>query len=237
MEYSGFYDFALKEIGEEGGFEGYASTFGGPPDLQGDIVAQGAFAETIDKHKGKWPLLMGHIVSRIVGFSTHAEETDRGLLLRGEFTLASDEGRNAYATAQHAARVGHKLGLSIGYGIRKNGAVLDEQTGVRTLKGIDVFEVSIAALPANSRARIARVKSAGDWTVREIEDALRALDMPRDAATIIAAQSFKVLAQGEPDGTSSRAQGEPDGVAGCAIEAFLAEMRQLSLCHSMKGII
>ena len=46
---------------------------------------------------------MSHNTGRVVGFSTAAEEDSKGLRVEGEFTFASDEGRNAYATVKHAA--------------------------------------------------------------------------------------------------------------------------------------
>jgi HK97 family phage prohead protease len=165
--------FQFKELGDAGQFAGHAAVFDNV-DLQGDKIAAGAFAKTLKETGGKWPILMGHIMARIVGFSLEAAEDSKGLAVTGEFTLGSDEGRNAYATAQHAARVKAPMGLSIGYGVRKGGADYDEATGVRTLKSLDVYEFSLAAVPANPRARVARVKAAGErWSVRECEEILR----------------------------------------------------------------
>ena len=45
----------------EGMFTGYASTFGGEPDLAGDVVAPGAFAQSIKRlrrARGTWPPLL-----------------------------------------------------------------------------------------------------------------------------------------------------------------------------------
>src|SRR3546814_6329952 len=58
-------DFGLsvKDVSDEGTFEGYASTFGGSPDSYGDVVLPGAFAESLVRHQreGTMPLLLwGH---------------------------------------------------------------------------------------------------------------------------------------------------------------------------------
>ena len=92
----------------------------------------------------------------------------------GEFTLGADDGRNAYALAKHAATLGQPFGLSIGYGVAKDGATMNDHSGVRELTDLDVYEFSLAAVPANPRARVGRVKAAGEpLTEREIEGILR----------------------------------------------------------------
>lgn len=163
----------FKEVTEDGQFEGHAAVFGNV-DLGGDRIKRGAFARTIEETGGKWPVLMGHLMSRPVGFSTAGEEDNKGLLVRGEFTLGADDGRNAYALAKHAAKLKQPFGLSIGYGVAKDGAKFNGETGVRDLTDLDVYEFSLAAVPMNPRARVARVKAAGEpLTEREIEGILR----------------------------------------------------------------
>lgn len=194
-EYTKPFEFAIKQIEEgSGNFEGYASIFGGPPDLQGDIVRKGAFADTLQQSKGRVPILMGHQMGRIVGFGLEAEEDNKGLRVAGQFTLDSDEGRNAYAIAKHASKCGHKLGLSIGYMVRPDGSELNERTGIRTLTAVDLYEYSIAATPAAPRARIAAVKAAaGEMTIREFEEFLRESGFSKDAACAIASRGFKAV--------------------------------------------
>lgn len=163
----------FKEVGEDGLFEGHAAVFNNV-DLGGDRIKRGAFRRTIEETGGKWPVLMGHIMSRPVGFSTGADEDSKGLHVFGEFTLGSDDGRNAYALAKHAAALKQPFGLSIGYGVAEGGAKVNGETGVRDLSDLDVYEYSLAAVPMNQRARIGRVKAAGEpLTEREIEGLLR----------------------------------------------------------------
>lgn len=241
MEYSVFYPLEIKaagnEDGNEGRFTGYASVFGGPPDLQRDIIAPGAFAKTLRKSHGRVPILMGHIMARIVGFGVKAVEDDKGLLVTGEFTLDSDEGKNAYATAKHAAKLGHSLGLSIGYMIGgKDGATFDDKTGIRTIHEIDLLEYSIAAVPACPRARVAEVKNAGN--VREAERFLKQLGLTGDEA-----RKFISVCRTERDanaGADGNNSDDPerdanDNTLNRAMLASLAGKSVLFELHKVKG--
>jgi HK97 family phage prohead protease len=228
MEYTKYFDFALKAISDDdpaGRFEGYASTFGNK-DLQSDIVMPGAFTRTLKSSKGKVPILMGHQMARIVGFGIEAEEDEKGLKVIGELTLDCDEGRNAYAMLKHAAKVGHKPGLSIGYGIAKNGAEYDEAAGVRRLKELDLYEYSIAAVPANPRARVAGVKAAESWTAREFEEYLREAGLSREAAKRFVLRGFSAFDQRDADG----------GEHISADLAFTAELRELRDYITLTGV-
>jgi uncharacterized protein len=174
--------FEFKELTEDGQFEGHAAVIGNV-DLGGDRFKRGAFERTIRETGGKWVVLMGHLMSRPVGFSTGAEEDSKGLHVFGEFTLASDDGRNAYALAKHAAKLKQPFGLSVGYAIPKDGTKFNSDTGVRDILDVDVLEFSLAAVPMNPRARVARVKAAGErLTEREIEGILRDAGFSRDDA-------------------------------------------------------
>ena len=159
IERSPLFEFEVKVLDEPGRVEGYASTFSNV-DRQGDVMLPGSFTATLRENKGRVPMLYGHLMSKVVGFGIEATEDDKGLKVVGEFTLDSDDGRNAYAIAKHAAKLNNKLGLSIGYGVRKDGAEWDEAAGVRRLKAVNLYEWSIAPVPANPRASIGRVKGA-----------------------------------------------------------------------------
>lgn len=226
MNHTGFFAFSMKTMADEGTFEGYASTFGNV-DLGGDVVERGAFTETLKKTAGKVPVLMAHNSGQIVGFGLEAAEDDHGLRVVGQFTLDSDAGRNAAAIARHAHKVGHKLGLSIGYRTRKNGAEWDEQAGIRRLKALDLFEYSLAAVPMNPRARVSRVKS-----VREAEHALRELGMTGDDArqliSVIRGEREANLEVPERDAKDARQEGAAAFMAALRGQSLVEEMRKLS---------
>jgi HK97 family phage prohead protease len=229
MNHTGFFAFSMKTMADEGTFDGYASTFGNV-DLGGDVVERGAFAETLKKTAGKVPILMAHDSAQIVGFGLEAAEDEHGLRVVGQFTLDSDAGRNAGAIARHAHKVGHKLGLSIGYRPRKNGAEWDEQTGVRRLKAVDLFEYSLAAIPMNPRARVSRVKS-----VREAEHTLRELGMTGDDArqfiSVIRGERDANLDTPERDAKEAERQSAALFMEALRGRLFIEEMRNVCLQH------
>jgi uncharacterized protein len=197
LEHTKYFDFSVKtDEDTPGRFSGLASTFGNV-DLQDDRMMRGAFTDTLKESKGLVPVLMGHIGSRIVGFVVEAAEDSKGLHVTAEFTLDSDEGRNAYAITKHAAKLGHKLGLSVGYQIRPDGSKM-EANGVRQLLAVNLFEVSIAAIPANPRARITGVKAEDISTISEVEDALRDAGFSRNEAKTLVSK-MKTLRDAESD--------------------------------------
>lgn len=188
----------FKELTEDGQFEGHAAVFNNV-DLQGDRIKRGAFTRTIEETGAKWPILMGHVMARPVGFSTSGEEDGKGLKVLGEFTLGSTEGRNAYETVKHAQRVKQPFGLSIGYGIAEGGAKYNSETGVRDLTDLDVYEFSLASVPANQRARVGRVKAIGErLSEREIEGILRDAGFSQSEAKCLIS-SMKVQREVEPE--------------------------------------
>jgi Escherichia/Staphylococcus phage prohead protease len=200
MDYLSGFSFAIKELDAMGEIEGYASTFGKTPDRQGDVVKRGAFAQSIEETKGKFPLLMGHDTGRIAGFATGAEEDGHGLKIRGQLALDADEGRNAYAIARLAHQLNTPLKMSIGYMIREGGSEWDKAGRIRTLTAIDLLEVSFVAVPANPRAMVTGVKGEG-MTTREFETFLRdSGHFSKDKACTIASHVSTLLGdRGDPD--------------------------------------
>ena len=220
MEYTKPFDCELKQLSDDeepGTFEAYISTFKNI-DRQRDIVMPNAFDRTLKETRGKLPVLMGHQMGRIVGFGISAETDSKGLKVRGQFTLDSDEGKNAYATAKHAAKLKHSLGMSIGYAIPEGGAEYDEKRAVRKLHDIDLLEYSIACVPANDRAQMLGVKGSAMWTEREFEQYLRDAGLSKEAAKQFVLRGYSGLAdRRDADG------GEP--VADAAFSAELLELK------------
>jgi HK97 family phage prohead protease len=144
-------DLLIKEVTEEGSFEGYASIFN-KVDLQDDLVEPGAFAKSIKHHKGSFPMLWQHDRAQPIG-SVEAEEDDRGLRVKGRLALGVTKARDVY----ELLRAKIIAGLSIGYKAVKEG--FDQDTGVRRLKEILLWEVSAVTFPANPAARVRRIKS------------------------------------------------------------------------------
>lgn len=200
--------FQIKAVDDDSGeFEGYASTFGGPPDTYGDIIAKGAFSKSLKSHaeKGSVPkLLWQHDRDQPIGKWLSLEEDEKGLRAHGRLTMAVPKAREAHALMKDGAIDG----LSIGYRIAKNGYTVDDE-GVWTLKEIDLLEVSVVTIGANERATVTSVKAfkaraelmdrlkAGDrLSEREFEVLFKGLGLSNSEAERAVRLHFK--GQGEP---------------------------------------
>ncbi len=165
-------DFAydLKANGDTGTFTGYGSVFN-VTDRGGDIVAPGAFTETLAAAKtaGRLPsLLWQHRQAEPIGIYTSMEEDAIGLRVEGKLALKTARGAEAY----ELMKMGAISGLSIGYRVRDDS--WDRVTGVRTIKKADLIELSLVTLPMNDAARVASVKAIEEYeTLSDIERHLR----------------------------------------------------------------
>lgn len=196
----------IKALAENGEFEGYGSTFGGEPDSYGDVIAQGAYAKSLGRHRdrGTMPkMFWQHDAGQPIGKWLDAQEDDKGLLMRGKLNMGVQRGKEAYALLKE----GDIDGLSIGYRIDKYS--VDTDSGVWTLEEIDLQEVSVVSIGANENATISSVKAAkaahdifqrlkaGDrLTEREFEMWLKGLGLSNSQAERAARVHLK--GQGEP---------------------------------------
>lgn len=144
---------------------GYASVFGGKPDVYGDVIAIGAYAASLKAHReaGTMPLLLWqHDPTQPVGRWLDVKEDKHGLHVTGQLILETEKGREAHALLKGMAL----NGLSIGY------RVIDFERlpgGGRLLKQIELIEISLVSIPAASAARITSVKSASaDHTATKV---------------------------------------------------------------------
>ncbi len=180
--------FEVKASGD-GLIEGLASPYAGEPDSQGDVVAPGAFTASLARSKaaGDLPVMLwAHNLDTPVGrWSDFVDKAD-GLHVRGQLNLKTAAGREAF---EHV-RAGDARGLSIGYRIPEGGREYAGK-GVFLLKEVELYEVSIVAIPAAARARITAIKSLGSKA--EAVDMLRACGLSRAAAARFAAGGWKAL--------------------------------------------
>lgn len=165
------FDCEVKLAGDDaasGTVEGYGSVFG-LLDRGGDIVEAGAFKASIADWKRKKafpPMLWQHDPYTPVGVWTDIVEDEKGLKIKGQLVL--DVPQAASARALIAA--GAVKGLSIGY--RTVDHHVDRNTGVRHLKKVNLWEVSLVTFPMLPEALITGIKQ--DIDPRELERALRA---------------------------------------------------------------
>lgn len=191
-------DFAceLKATGDTGTFEGYGSVFN-VTDRGGDIVAPGAFAETLAAAKaaGRLPaMLWQHRQAEPIGVYTEMDEDSVGLRIKGKLALKTSRGAEAY----ELMKMGALSGLSIGYRVRDDS--WDRVTGVRTIKKADLYELSLVTIPMNEASRVSAVKAIEDMdSLSEIERHLRdAGGFSRSEATALVSRIKSVISQGDP---------------------------------------
>lgn len=143
--------FELKSVNENGYFEGMASIFG-VVDLGGDLVEKGAFTKTLQENGGQVVILYQHDSDEPIGIG-QVEEVDRGLFIRGQLELQLQKAKDAYVRLKG----GLMRGLSIGY--RSIPSRTEIIKGVRHLKELILYEVSVVTLPMNPQALVEAVKA------------------------------------------------------------------------------
>lgn len=145
----------MKAVGDGWFVAGMASTFMGAPDSYGDVVAKGAFAESL-KARPNVPLLWQHQQDEPIGKTVSLSENDQGLF--GHWTLVpTPTGRKAHQLLD-AELV---AGLSIGFVTKEFEYTQDD---VRVLKVVDLYEVSLVTIPANAAAVVTSFKTAVPFT-------------------------------------------------------------------------
>lgn len=157
-------------------FSGYGAVFGNV-DSYGDVIQRGAFRETLAaaRKSGNWPSMLaqhgGFSAEDMmpIGVWTTMEEDDAGLKLEGRLADTT-RGREAHALLKMQPRPALN-GLSIGYIAKEWSVRTRPDEPRRTLKAVELLEVSLVTFPANPKARVTGVKAA-DMTERELERVL-----------------------------------------------------------------
>ncbi len=139
--------FEVKEA-VEGKFTGMASVYG-EVDLGKDVVERGAFAKTISENPVV-PILWQHNSKEApIGKGT-LRNTREGLAIDAELDMEDPLGVHAF----RKLKMGLLKGLSIGFE-----SVTDEiKSGIRHLKEIKLWEVSIVTFPMLPSAQVTSVK-------------------------------------------------------------------------------
>ncbi len=158
-------EFKAEAVDADGLFSGYASVFNAV-DHQKDVVIPGAFRESLGARTPS--LLWQHRAGEPIGVYKSVREDAHGLYVEGRLALKTSRGAEAY----ELLTMGAVTGLSIGFATREDS--LDPLSGVRTLKKVDLYEISLVTFPCNDGARIGMVKQLDDIdTVGDAERYLR----------------------------------------------------------------
>lgn len=152
----------IKEFGDQGSFTGLAAVYGNV-DFSGDLIEPGAFTKTLADHGSEVPILWQHDLKEPIGLGAVSDSID-GLQIKGRLALESPVAQKAYALM----KAGVVKGLSFGFDTVRRGF----EDGVRHLKEVKLWEVSLVTIGANNLARIGGVKSLDNVAAEDIRTAL-----------------------------------------------------------------
>ena len=148
---------------EQGQFEGYAAVFGNK-DSYGDIIVQGAFADTLANDYGVdgkgVPTYWCHDFKdpfKNLGATIWAKEDARGLRVRVQLDLDT---QNAKQTLK-LLKEGRVNQMSFGYTVLEGAYVESEEHGFYyEIRKVKLHEVSVVPIGANQETEILAAKSA-----------------------------------------------------------------------------
>lgn len=192
--------FATDDVDvKTGEFSGYGAVFGNV-DSHGDVIAPGAFNETLSEWsiKGRLPsmkLMHGTALNPFngddlpLGKWQEMREDSRGLFVKGKLSgIDTDFGKRIYSLMKDGALDG----LSIGYRAKRFSKGSGANGAKRILESVHLGEVSLVDSPSNGASRVSAIKSVK--TIRDFEDFLRDVGGYSAAhAKAIASHGFKSI--------------------------------------------
>jgi len=136
--------------GDAGEITALVSVFGNT-DFANERVMPGAFTKSLAKKlpRGVW----AHDWSLPVAKTLEARETDKGLVIRAQFNLDTQRGREAFSDLKG----GYIDEFSIGYKVIKDS--VDTKSGVRELHELALYEFSPVLVGMNDSTALLSVKS------------------------------------------------------------------------------
>lgn len=224
----GIKTMTVKAEAGNGSISGYAATWVREPDSYGDVIAKGAFAESLEAiaESGKpLPLLWNHDsgdLSSFIGTVTRLEEDDHGLYFEADFD-DTDRARRA----RELAMDGRLCKFSFAYDVLDAATVeLEDGRRANELRKLDIHEVSLVMYPANRDTSVVEVKSGRRNSAKDAEELRRIADLAasiQDVVSGLLAEEAEDLRDGadaakaeEPDTANAE---EPEDVAGLLKEA------------------
>lgn len=145
---------------EVGKVAGFFSTYDKTPDSYGDIIEPGAFTKTIENRKATghpFPLCFNHDFDKVIGRVDSIEDKDVGPYIEATF-LDTQQAQDV----RTMLKSGSIYQFSFAYDVLKRRDPTDEEKAagvMNVLQEIELFEVSIVTVPANSHAVVTDVKS------------------------------------------------------------------------------
>lgn len=203
---------------ENGRITGYAATFIREPDSYGDVIAKGAFAESIEAIKAEnrvLPFLWNHEggdLDAYIGTVDELSEDEHGLLFSASFDATEKAQR-----ARELSADGRLAKFSFAYTVLDEGEVeLEDGRKANELRKLDIHEVSLVLYPANPDTSIVDVKAGRRNSAKDADDLQRIADLCGDIESIVnglLAESREAPDEQEPETEADEAKAnaeEPD---------------------------
>jgi HK97 family phage prohead protease len=131
--------------------EGYANT--SAKDRVGDVVLPKAFEKSLPTYMKNPVLLANHDWNDPCGRVTHAEITDKGLFIKAFISSTRKD-------IQTLIDEGCLSTFSIGY--NEVDSEYDEATKTKYIKELELLEISVVTVPANTEASFTTISAKGD---------------------------------------------------------------------------
>ena len=136
-------------------------------DRDGEQIRRGAFAKTIERWKASGKMVPVHWAHKgeaqnVIGSidPNRMEEREVGLFVQGQLDLEE----SAVAKEAWRSMKAHRVALSFGFVVNDE---FKRSDGIRELREIDLFEISVVPAPANQDTRFLSLKSSEtidpDW--------------------------------------------------------------------------
>lgn len=156
----------------EGEFLVYPSTFTRTPDSYGDVIAKGAFLDSLAEWKdagNNIPGLFGHRLDDpdfYVASTIDTGEDDHGWWVKGAFDMESPKGAHTYRLVK-----GRRLNqLSFAFDILDEGAVeLADGSKANELRKLRIHEYSFVPIGANQDTSVVAVKSLAEAITADVK--------------------------------------------------------------------
>lgn len=226
-----------------GGFTGYAATFDREPDCYGDVIAPGAFDETLKEwaDSGKpVPLLYDHNMGDPdynIGVATLSVD-ERGLLTEARFDSSAKAQR-----VRQLVREGRLYKMSFAFDVLDEGQIeLADGRKANELRRLKLYEVSVVLVPANGNAEIVEAKARSKYGAAiskangdEIAKAAAALESIGELASAAIETLRPLIPDGSmppedeegDDGDEGGAGEDPQGNQAAKSRAIAEELKKL----------
>lgn len=224
LQYKTF-DFKVDDTKPDGSFSGHLAVFNNVDD-GGDKILPGAFDKTLAERGSRpLPILWMHDRLDPLGVFTNLQPDSKGLFVEGQLNMDVQSAREKHALAKQGAIDG----MSIGYRVEDGGAHMEGKVRALTELYLGEGSLTVTGMAMNDEARIASVKTR--WkdhqfkTIRELEECLRDVGLPRAAAKAVASNGFDGLRQCQRDAGLEVGESEDIAKAAKVADAILASIR------------